>query len=175
MASASPSTQSVLLLLPVHVQYLRLLLAVIAVSMVLLAANVSFMLRRNAKSPMLNVLVLTWISALLYGGLCGLVAAFKNRLAMAAHVVACWLLIAVLHVWYLVDGRHRVMLLPHTSNWSLIAQIAADLLCVAFIAAINLLMRWQLKHHPLNFHTVIPMPAKTSSTPSTATNIHLLV
>lgn len=173
-SAASLSSTQCMLLLPVHVQYLRLLLAVIAVSMVLLAANVSFMLRRSAKSPMLNALLLTWISALLYGGLCGLVAAFKNRIAMAAHVVACWMLIAVLHVWYLVDGRHRVMLLPRTSNLSLIAQVAADLLCVAFIATIGLLLRWQLQHQALNFHAVMPLPAKTAGSPA-ATNIHLVV
>lgn len=158
---------------------MRLLLAVAATSMVLLATNVSFMVRQNTRSPLLNGMLLAWILALIYGGVCGMIAAVRNRLAMAAHVVVCWLIIAAFHVWYIVDSRHYGTLLPQSSNWSLIAQVFCDLLCVVFVAAMALLLRWHefvlhdasVKLQALSAHTVAPIPASQGN----AVEIHVVV
>lgn len=165
-ATTVQGLKSLQLMRPVD-QFLRLLLAVVATSMLLLALDMAWMLAKSTTShpEMLQIVLLTWISALLYGGVCGLIAALKNRLAMAAHVVACWLLIAVLHVWYIVDGRHRLLYLPQASSWSLIAKISADLLCVVFVAVVALTLRWKrvlLGSGGLMLHTVAPVACDQS-------------
>lgn len=142
----------------------RLLLGVVAVSMLLLAFNLVWMLSYSPRlqSDMLQAVLLIWISALLYGGVCGLTAALGNRLALAAHVVFCWLLIAALHVWYLVDGRHRLLHLPQATSWTLIAKSSADLLCIVFVAVMALVMRRSRVSSGLMLHTVMPIPREPS-------------
>lgn len=166
MTAAIQELKTLLLLRPVD-QFLRLLLAVVATSMLLLALDMAWMLAKSSEThpEMLQFVLLTWISALLYGGVCGLIAALRNRLAMATHVVACWLLIAGLHVWYIVDGRHRLLYLPQASSWSLIAKISADLLCVVFVAIVALMLRWKrvlLGSGGLMLHTVAPVACDQS-------------
>lgn len=162
-----------------QLQYLRLLLAVVATSVVLLVTNVSFMVRRNTRSPLLNGMLLAWILALIYGGACGMISAMRNRTAMAAHVVACWLIIAALHIWFILDSSHFGKLLPPSSNWSLIAQVFCDLLCVVFVAAMALLLRWHqfvlhdasVKLQALSAHTVVPVRSSQGG----AVEVHVVV
>lgn len=122
---------------------LRLLQAIAAVSMLVLALDMVCMLNKSSEThpEMLHAALLTWISALLYGGVCGLVVTLTSRLPMATHVLVCWLLIAVFHTWYLIDGHYRLDLLPPSSSWVLMAKISADLLCVLFVAGVALAMR----------------------------------
>lgn len=168
MAASTQDHKSLILLQRFH-QLARLLLAVVAVSMLLLAVNLVWMLSNSSahQPTILQAALLIWLLALLYGGVCGLVAARSSRLALAGHVVACWLLIAALHVWYLVDSRHRLLHLPQASSWSLIAKTSADLLCILFIAVMALVLRWNRVLLPstggLMLHTVVPMSSQPPS------------
>lgn len=166
------------LLRSVQVQYLRLVMSILVTFSAMFAANVSFMVRRSTRSPLLNSMLLVWIIALLYGGVSNTIAVVKNRVIIAALVVGCWLIVAALHIWYLVDN-HYVTLLQQSSRWSLIAQVFCDLLCVVFIAVMALLLRWHefvlldtsVKLHALRDNAVAPSPANNP----TVMEIHVVV
>lgn len=161
---------------PMQVQYLRVMLSVVATSTVLLAANVSFVVRQSTRSPLLNGMLLVWIVTLVSGEVYGLIAALRNRLAFSAQEAVYWLVMAALHVWYMLDGRHDVPLLSQSDRWSLLAQVFCDLLCVVCITAMALLLRWHAfvlrdasaKLQALGAHTVRPMPGN-------AVEIHVVV
>lgn len=146
---------------------LRLLLAIVAVSMLLLAINVTWMLANSSESHsgVLHAVLLTWIFTLLYGGVCGLIAAFKNRAVLTAHVAVCWLLVAGLHIWYIVKGRHQLLHLPQSSSWTLLIKISADVLCVTSIVVAALLIHWNralLSAGGIMLHAVIPIARQDS-------------
>lgn len=142
---------------------------VVALWIVLLASAHNDLSAQSTHPVLLNAVLAMWIVALLYGGVSGLVAVARDGLAPALHTLSSWLLVSVLHAWYLFVGRHTVMksaTVPYDDAWDALAQVLVDALCTALIAGFVLVLRSYRKYadhvqHDSELHMLLT-PAKTS-------------
>lgn len=120
---------------------------VIALWIILLASAHNNSSAQSTHPVLLNAVLAVWVVALLYGGVCGLVAVARDGLAPAVHTLVSWLLVSVLHAWYLFVGRHTVTTsAPYDDIWNAFAQVLADALCSTLIAGFVLVLRSHRKY-----------------------------
>lgn len=101
----------------------------------------------------LNVALTVWISVLLYGGYCGMKAAWGNSVTEARQTLDCWIAAAIVHLWYLLAGMElvqRQLLSPVAQlkpneplmSWSTVAlHVVTDGVTMAFIVLFVAVLR----------------------------------
>lgn len=156
---------------PITIQCVRLQLGIISAHMLAIALWVVHLASAHNHSSaqsthpvLLNAVLAVWIVALVYGGVSGLVAVARDGLMPALHTLASWLVVSVLHAWYLFVGRHTVMKsasVPYDDFWNALAQLLVDALCTALVAGFVLVLSSHRKyvdhvHHDSELQTLMP-------------------